>query len=236
MNTQQPSQTICFRDFLEKRHTWSADCDAYLLMSDRSAPLGNRDLNTYMSLLPVHLREEIKRYRKWEDRHNGLMGKLLLYLGFWLLEGRSLDFNRFQRDVYGKPFVANSRIHFNISHSSTVVLCLLTTSQAVGVDIETIKATDIADFKDCFTPDEWSEIQVGGLSEFYRYWTVKEAVIKLIGHGMGHIAPLDIEVEVQQAHYRGDTYSIDSQRSESYCYSVASRKRIHNCEFIRVAF
>lgn len=236
MNTQHPSQTICFRHFLEKRHTCKADFGAYLLMSDQPAPFGNRDLSIYMNLLPIDLQKEINRYRKWEDRQNGLIGKLFIYLGFWLLRGEILDFNRLLKDEYGKPYIAESQIHFNISHTSTIVICLITDSQAVGVDIEGVKQIHLEDFTAYFTPEEFSAIKQWGESRFYQYWTVKEAVIKLIGRGIGNVSLLDINIEGNQVRYMNTEYLVNSHRLNGYWYSLVFEKHIENYKQINIIF
>ena len=99
----------------------------------------------------------------------------------------------------GKPELSGSldqsKIRFNLSHSSELALLALTRGLAIGVDIEWIKADfasdDIAErfFSNTevqtlrsLPPDQRTEA-------FFSCWTRKEAYIKALGEGLS--VPLD---------------------------------------------
>ncbi|MFC3394557.1 4'-phosphopantetheinyl transferase family protein [Brenneria rubrifaciens] len=93
-----------------------------------------------------------------------------------------------ERDVFGKPYVANDKIniHFNISHTGNVIAIAFSFIKPVGIDIESKGRPIPQDFTDyIFTNDEVDEIIKQDDWEycFLRAWTKKEAVLKCIGCG-----------------------------------------------------
>jgi len=99
----------------------------------------------------------------------------------------------FRNNKYGKPLVnsplLDSRISFNLSHSSNVAVYVFTQNKYVGIDVEMIN--EIPNLKDvidlCFHEEEkkwFSNVPLNKRNEiFYKIWTSKEAYIKAIGKG-----------------------------------------------------
>lgn len=117
---------------------------------------------------------------------------LAKYLG---LSPESVEFNY---NISGKPFIAakNSKnLTFNLSHSGSMAVLAVTIDVDVGVDIEKIDSDlNFQLLASCyFTPAE--NVQLRGLSisrqrrQFYRIWTVKEAVLKMAGSGFSPTEP-----------------------------------------------
>ncbi len=135
-------------------------------------------------------REKILRYRKWEDAQRSLLGRILLFKG---LEDKG-EVNHYDKKIsytsYGKPYLENSSLQFNLSHSGKLVVCALDVEHELGVDIEFITDINIDDFKTQMTENEWNTIMRSENKKeaFFIYWTQKEAVIK--AHGQGLSIPL----------------------------------------------
>ncbi len=92
---------------------------------------------------------------------------------------------RIERVDHGKPYVPGG-VEFNLSHSGDVTVCAVS-ELPVGVDIELMKEREISRLIKAFDERERCLIEEagdGGLREFYRAWTVKEAVCKLYGCGI----------------------------------------------------
>lgn len=98
---------------------------------------------------------------------------------------------------YGKPYIATPGagwLRYNVSHSGEGALIAVSNGREVGVDIERIQP-ELADASlgKLFTPAEQRTLT--GLtpeeyvSQCFRLWTRKEAVVK--GLGMGLSVPLD---------------------------------------------
>jgi 4'-phosphopantetheinyl transferase len=95
----------------------------------------------------------------------------------------------FANGANGKPALAGSSLHFNLSHSGAWGVLVLSASAAVGVDIEKIDpALDYAGLaKRFFSAAEQAHLLVAPEErrrrDFYRLWTRKEALLKGQGRG-----------------------------------------------------
>lgn len=85
---------------------------------------------------------------------------------------------------FHKPYFDDS-IDFNISHAGEYVLCGISLTNKIGVDVEEIKSIPLDDFTNNFSEKEWEEIlQRDDFNGFYKHWTQKEAFLKAIGMGL----------------------------------------------------
>jgi 4'-phosphopantetheinyl transferase len=146
-------------------------------------------LQVLLDRLPVAMQQKILRYRRWQDAYGSLLGKLLLQAAM-KQAGLPADLNELRVSAYGRPHWADGP-DFNISHSGTRVVCLLSLQGRVGIDLELCADISIGDFQPQFTALEWATITGSGtpLLTFYRYWTAKESLIKADGRGLQ--IPLD---------------------------------------------
>jgi len=148
--------------------------------------LPSDDFHLLLNSVPEVFRNKIMRYRRWQDSHASLFGKVLLQMGLSHL-GIPLDWNLMRQSSYGRPFLdlSDASVDFNVSHSSEYVLCAISRTTHVGIDVEKIAPTELNDFKNQFTEQEWSDINGDDdLNCFYKYWTIKEAVLKADGRGL----------------------------------------------------
>lgn len=103
---------------------------------------------------------------------------------------------------YGKPFLDNSAIQFNISHSNEYAIYALSECTAVGIDIEYWKERKYLEgiIDSNFSVTEKtiyhnldSSLKV---SSFYQGWTCNEAYIKAIGMGLSFpLADFSVEMD-----------------------------------------
>lgn len=135
---------------------------------------------------PMEFQEKIKRYKRWQDAQLSVLGRLLLLQG--IQEIYNLDYTNkiISYTEYKKPYFHEDLIHFNISHSVNRVICAITKTSEVGIDIEKISNIELEDFESQFSLNEWNKItQSDNKKEtFFDYWAKKEAVIKSHGHGL----------------------------------------------------
>jgi 4'-phosphopantetheinyl transferase len=102
---------------------------------------------------------------------------------------------RFDTASAGKPFLAGSRLRFNLSHSGDVALLAVGLDREIGVDVEGSRplsdALELAERY--FAPVEVAALRSLPAPEredaFLRCWTLKEAYVKGVGGGLG--IPLD---------------------------------------------
>jgi 4'-phosphopantetheinyl transferase len=101
---------------------------------------------------------------------------------------------RFQYGDRGKPSLHGHgarSIRFNSSHSDELVLIALSRERAVGVDVERVRPIDMAPalagrFLPSSSRTHLSSLHDRGRDEaFLRLWTVREALAKASGRGLG---------------------------------------------------
>lgn len=140
----------------------------------------------FLKPLPAVIQQKIRRYRRWQDAHACLFGKLLLIEGLHRLglDGANL-IHQLQYTFYERPYLPGP-VDFNISHSGEYVVCALCKNCCVGIDIEKVKPINLPDFRGQMTDEEWAGVNnaTDSLRAFYHYWTKKEAAIKAHGHGL----------------------------------------------------
>ncbi|MDM8514687.1 4'-phosphopantetheinyl transferase superfamily protein [Desulfobacterales bacterium HSG16] len=188
-------------------------------------PLPDNLWNRAVDMMPVSIASRIARYIRWQDRHSALLGKLLLRYGFAdssRPDSNHLDSNapnpndpdshlasldileRLEETSHGRPVLKEENIDFNISHSGNYVICGISNSARIGLDIEKIRQIDISDFKRYMNEDEWERIEKADapFAGFFEYWTIKESVMKADGRGMS-IPIEDIMISKDRANLYG---------------------------------
>jgi len=93
---------------------------------------------------------------------------------------------------HGKPYLADTpELVFNLSHSESIMVIAVAWNCQLGVDIECCKSRgSLAGLVDkCFAEEEiayWNNLpEDQKVTEFYRFWTRKEAFVKATGRGIG---------------------------------------------------
>ncbi|OMO68336.1 4'-phosphopantetheinyl transferase superfamily [Corchorus olitorius] len=164
-------------------------------------------LKQYSELLSPCERENVNRMGGDQLKKRALLARTLVrttiarYQTNCEINPRSL---KFRKNVYGKPEVEwqtedNSSpplLHFNISHTSSMIACGVTVNVPIGIDVEEkqrrIKNNVIAFARRYFSPCEVElltaisdpEIQ---RQEFIKLWTLKEAYVKALGKGFSAV-------------------------------------------------
>ncbi|MBX3233427.1 MAG: 4'-phosphopantetheinyl transferase superfamily protein [Labilithrix sp.] len=158
------------------------------------------------------MRAELERYRRLlsddevaregrlhldADKERFVIGRALVRLQLSRLLGGDPRELPLVTNPYGRPELASSvrtPIGFNVSHADDLVVCAITGTLDVGVDVERVEprrtyglahrffaAREVADLQ---RRDEAERARV-----FFDYWTLKEAYIK--ARGLGLALPLD---------------------------------------------
>ena len=152
-------------------------------------------LDSLYEILGPQERERAMRFRFAEHRREFIVcrGTLREILAPYLAlhPGRiAFSYNR-----YGKPYLRDSDIHFNVSHSGGWALQAVARDCEVGIDIERVDARFASDQipERFFSPREVAQLRALPMSRqtaaFFRCWTRKEAYIK--ARGLGLALPLD---------------------------------------------
>ncbi len=129
--------------------------------------------------------ERAMKYKSPLDRKRSIGAEYLLRE---MLNDRfGISFDSLTYDDKGKPHIYDKNgkdvIHFSLSHSGEYAACIIS-DKPCGIDIEI--HSDKRDYekiaKRICTQDELSLIN--SREEFYKYWTLKESVLKALGLGL----------------------------------------------------
>ena len=187
--------------------------------------------DNFMMLVSEKKREKINRFCFIEDAKRSLYGEILVrYLACYKF-GINNDDIKMLFNEYGKPYIEDyPDFHFNLSHSGQWIVCAIS-KENIGIDIEQIKPIDISVAERFFDPLEYKAIIDTGndmrLVAFYKFWTLKESYIKLIGKGLS--MPLNsfvIEklVGSYMINYKTDIRFCNHLYKDDYIISVAYKE------------
>ena len=149
---------------------------------------------TGYDLLTPERQIKLNQYKQFSDQVRCLVAGLLLRYALGDNLAASIT-----KDSNGKPQLADSSIHFNLSHSGNYVI-LGVSDHIIGVDIEMNAPYSSSVARKCFTIKEqaWllsntnSNIQPFS-DAFFKLWTGKESIMKAIGLGF-RLAPESFQV------------------------------------------
>ena len=169
----------------------------YILHSKITHPLPLPIFRRYLKALPPTCQVKTLGYRRWQDRQATMFGKLLLIQALLDLEATSTISN-LRYTVYDRPFL-DEKLDFNISHSGEYVVCAISRTSHVGIDIERIHQVDLDDYE-----SQWTKKELDGIvnanhphTVFFDWWTRKEAVLKASGLGLNiELNKIDITTEL----------------------------------------
>lgn len=172
-------------------HVWAANLDT------AAAPLA--------SLKPSLSPDELARAEKFHserDQNRFIAGRGILraILGsYWELPPAQLEF---VYGPHGKPALAKvsgkGELHFNVAHSSNLLLIAVTRVCAVGVDVEWVRplkdAEGIAErfFSKAETETLKALPETQQPAAFFHLWTRKEAYLKATGEGLEKIQQIEV--------------------------------------------
>lgn len=163
----------------------------YLQIFEHPQDVTQEELNKDLFLLPEWRRRKVLSYRFLLDRV--LCAKAYLLLKKGLKEQYGIDENpAFGYVEHEKPVLRDyPDIHFNLSHCKRGILCVMD-DNPVGCDMEEIeKSLQIDLCRHCFNDSEVEVITsaTDPCVEFTKWWTRKEAALKLTGEGINDDLP-----------------------------------------------
>ena len=170
------------------------------------------DLEAALGKISAQRREQALKFRHELGRRQCVLAYLLLKQG--LKEEFELTENPlFEYGEHGKPaIVGHPEIHFNMSHCREAVACAVST-RPIGVDVESLR-----EYKEGlvrYTMNDEEAREIGSADDptraFIRFWTMKEATMKLIGTGISN----DMKTVIDTTKYKYTT--VNRQR---YIYTV----------------
>lgn len=162
-----------------------ASCQDILLVYGTSRPediqLMSRILTPEELMLCGKLRHEPQK-NTWISCHVALRKMLA---DFMVMDPRDIDI---RKNKFGKPYLQDSDLFFNISHTNSAFLLAFNQGGKLGVDLEILSGDeDLPSLIDyAFSNDETEYCMNGGdiSARFLEIWTLKEAFLKYSGIGL----------------------------------------------------
>jgi len=113
-------------------------------------------------------------------------------------------------------------IYWSLSHKPKYVAAVVSKDK-VGIDIEEMKPRPESLFARVASDEEW-ELQEKSWDTLFRYWTAKEAILKVIGIGIGGLKTCRITSVPDENHitldYNGQFFLVEQLRYKSHIVSV----------------
>jgi 4'-phosphopantetheinyl transferase len=150
---------------------------------------------TLQSLLDAEETERFRRFHRDGDREQFVIAHGTLRVLLARILNRHPRDLALKRGVYGKPYIPDCDLRFNMSHSGSYAVIAMARHLELGIDIEAIDKRIDADglAHRYFHRDEIQDLE--GLAPsskqllFFRFWARKEARVKALGLGLR--LPLD---------------------------------------------
>mgnify|MGYP002627143101 CR=1 FL=1 len=97
---------------------------------------------------------------------------------------------------YGKPYLKNSNLYFNLSDSKGVSACVISDKE-VGIDIEKLRKTNLNVIDKFATPKEKEYILSNSNNiekRLFEIYTLKEAYFKMLGTNLYNIKDVEFNI------------------------------------------
>lgn len=144
------------------------------------------------NFLPDHELAEVDACLRPGEKINKAVARTLLRMALSRYAALPPHLWRYRRSLHGKPEIDNPGIdlRFNLSHCRDLVVCAVTRSAAIGVDVERIRTRPRLSkvSAEVFDPQELFDLghldESGQTKRFFDYWTLKESFVKASGAGL----------------------------------------------------
>ncbi len=186
------------------------------------------DISSLTENEAVILKELIKPHMLKSDaklRNDSVCARALLK--YILSKYFGVDNFLIDSDENGKPYILNSDLHFNMSHSSDMVFCAVSYAE-IGCDVQAVKEFNpkiskrfFTDFEDVLLLESTKQDRL-----FTKLWTLKESVLKQKGVGLsGGLSSYDFSAKLYEDDFSAFGLFFKTFFIKDYCFSVCSQRR-----------
>lgn len=210
----------------------------YINISD----ISQYDFDSLLNVSPRFKREKILKMRNQLSKYQSLAASLIL--GYSLKYfNKNIDDFEIVYNQFGKPFITDLGISFNISHSKEYVICFISDCE-VGCDIQYIdlekKISGISkrfySKNDNKLIDSFDNQKDKSIS-FYRIWAGKEAYIKALGKGLSiELDSFDVSLptDISSLYNINELFAYEPLIDNSYACCLCSYEEITELEIVEV--
>ena len=183
-----------------------------LSIFDDMTQVTETEVERMLNIVGEPQRSEALRFKHLAGRFEHLKTWLMLVE---MLKSMGVTNFELQYNEHGKPSLLHyPDIHFNISHCKNG-LAVVVDDKPIGIDIESFREPTPALVQK--TMNETEAAQIHSTEDFIRFWTMKEAVLKLRGTGIVD----DLHTVLDGKGYRLET---QVNREKQYVVTVAFNK------------
>ncbi len=154
------------------------------------------DLNDFYLRIPKQKRMQIDKYKNYETKARTLVAEILLKN---LLASQNISYQniKYFNNKYGKPYLKNNELFFNISHSFDYVITTISNKE-IGIDIEKVRKTSLKVINQFATSKEKKYILSSDENieeRIFKIYTLKEAYFKMLGTNLNHILEIEFNIK-----------------------------------------
>ena len=154
------------------------------------------DINSFYNEIPQIKINKICKIKNYEAKIRSIVGEMNLKE---LLEKNNVPYNSldYYINAYGKPYLKNNKIFFNISHSFDYVVTAISNNE-IGIDIEKIRKTPINVINQFATKREKEYILSSNDNieeRIFKIYTLKEAYFKMLGTNLNNILEVEFIIK-----------------------------------------
>jgi len=174
----------------------------------------------------VYYQKKMKT-KKRRNKKTSIIGEILLSN---LLNEYNINYNDliFKVNSFGKPYIVNVPIYFNISHSFDYVI-VTTSDKEIGIDIEKIRKVNINTINYFATDNEKKYILSSKKNveeRLFKIYTLKEAYFKMKGTNLDKV--FDVEFTICNSDITCNDKNVNLgfiNTIDGYCISYCERNK-----------
>jgi 4'-phosphopantetheinyl transferase len=200
--------------------------------------LSDDDRLTCETVLNDNERSRLKNFRIEDARLQYLITRCLVRTALSCYVNKNPADWSFVKNQYGRPRLADEQvkepIHFNVSHTSKMVVCAFSRTEEIGIDVECVDRDmdHLSLAHQVFADSEIASLVSASDREkrelFFSHWTLKEAYIK--ARGMGLSLPMkafsfELEDDSQKIYFSSELAD-DPQRWQFMRHSPTEQHRL----------
>ena len=166
----------------------------HLFYTQFSETFSEEQWQHYFQQMPSDIQQRIHRYKRWENKYQLLLGRMLLKRGMNILGFTDFSLDSIFYNPQNCP-LSPQKIDFNIAHSGNLVACAFSKTTQIGLDVERIKPIHLTDFDYVLNEKDQAQIQnaAAPYPAFFKIWTIKEAVTKAMKEGLSvDVQPIEV--------------------------------------------
>mgnify|MGYP004500489071 CR=1 FL=1 len=154
------------------------------------------DVNNFYTEIPKLKKDRIDKYKNYESKTRLIVAEIIFSE---LLAKRNISYNslEYYNNEYGKSYLKNNNLFFNISHSFDYVITIISNKE-IGIDIEKIRKTPFNVINQFATEKEKEYILSSSKNieeRIFKIYTLKEAYFKMLGTNLNHILEVEFIIE-----------------------------------------